>query len=92
MNREDLNRIAQEAIEQALEEKEVVVIAEIGKMELYSEVFREEIDKALAADNLVLAVLHRCYRDQFGGRGTVFALKQDNFAEVKQAIESKIDS
>lgn len=90
VNLEDLDQISQEAIELALKEKEVIVIDEIGKMELYSDVFSQEIDKALNSPQLVLAVLHRCYLDQFQDRGQVFKLEQENYSQVKRKVKEKI--
>lgn len=91
VNMKDLEEISQSSTESALEEKEAVIIDEIGKMELYSETFREEIEKALSSDKLVLAVLHRYYIDEFGERGKVFELKKDNFTEVKKKVKEKLE-
>ena len=53
----DLEEIGVKAIEQAIEEKDLVVIDEIAKMELFSFRFREVVIKALDCPKPVLGVI-----------------------------------
>lgn len=59
INLEDLEKIAVKSIEDAIAEKEIIVIDEIGKMELISPLFREATLRALNSPKPVLATLHR---------------------------------
>ena len=52
-----LNRIGVKEILMCLMEKKVIVIDEIGKMELLSPQFQEAVEKALNADNPVLGTV-----------------------------------
>jgi nucleoside-triphosphatase len=52
-----LERIGVKEIQMCLVEKKVIVIDEIGKMELLSPEFQEAVKKALDADNLVLGTI-----------------------------------
>jgi len=52
-----LDRIGVKEIQMCLVEKKVIVIDEIGKMELLSPQFQEAVEKALDADNLVLGTI-----------------------------------
>lgn len=47
------------AIKKAIEEREIVVIDEIGKMELYSKRFQQVVLRALNGDSVVLATIGR---------------------------------
>jgi nucleoside-triphosphatase len=59
INLEDLENIGVDAIEGALNNKEIVVIDEIGKMELFSRKFKDIVLKALDSDKRVIGVIHR---------------------------------
>jgi nucleoside-triphosphatase len=52
-----LNRIGVKEIQMCLMEKKIIVIDEIGKMELLSPQFQEVVEKALNADNPVLGTV-----------------------------------
>ncbi len=52
-----LNRIGVKEIQMCLMEKKIIVIDEIGKMELLSPQFQEVVEKALDADNPVLGTI-----------------------------------
>jgi len=52
-----LNRIGVKEIQACLLEKKIIVIDEIGKMELLSTQFQEAVEKALNADNPVLGTI-----------------------------------
>jgi len=52
-----LNRIGVKEIQGCLMEKKIIVIDEIGKMELLSPQFQEAVEKALNADNPVLGTI-----------------------------------
>jgi nucleoside-triphosphatase len=52
-----LNRIGVKEIEMCLMEKKVIIIDEIGKMELLSPQFQSVVEKALNADNPVLGTI-----------------------------------
>ncbi|RJP75376.1 MAG: NTPase [Candidatus Abyssobacteria bacterium SURF_17] len=54
---ESIERVAVPAIQQAITERKAVIIDEIGKMELFSEKFRELVTNAFNAPNPVLAVI-----------------------------------
>jgi nucleoside-triphosphatase len=53
------DEIALPSLERALEEDELVIIDEIGKMELFSPRFRKVIEGILASDKKVLGVIHQ---------------------------------
>ncbi len=55
---EDLESVGVAAIERAIEEADVVVIDEIGAMELYSEAFKRAVARALDSKRPVLATIH----------------------------------
>jgi len=54
VNLDDLERVGVTAIEKAIEEDELVVIDEIGKMELYSKKFKAAVRSVLDSGKLVL--------------------------------------
>jgi nucleoside-triphosphatase len=58
VNIEDLDAIGVEAITSALTASDVIVIDEIGPMELHSEKFREAAMKAAESSKLLLGVIH----------------------------------
>jgi len=60
---QDLENIGVQAIMEALEKCDVIVIDEIGPMELYSQKFKQAVKQALESKKLVLAVVHGKARD-----------------------------
>lgn len=64
VNMENLNIIGAQAISDAVEKCDVVVVDEIGPMELLSYKFRKAIEKTLSCEKLVIATVHQKARDQ----------------------------
>lgn len=56
---QSFEKVAIPAIESAIKDKELIVIDEIGKMELFSERFKEAVIKALDSDKPVLGVIKK---------------------------------
>lgn len=63
VNLADLDSVGAEAIVSAVENSDIVVIDEIGPMELFSESFRKAVRKAVESRKPVLAVVHWKARD-----------------------------
>ncbi|MBC7327563.1 NTPase [bacterium] len=59
INLVDLEQIAVKSIEDAIQNKDIIIIDEIGKMELLSPLFRQIVIKALDSPKPVIATLHR---------------------------------
>lgn len=59
VNIQDLEDIGVGAIMDAIDKSDVVVVDEIGPMELHSSKFRQAIRKALQSSKLVVCVVHR---------------------------------
>jgi nucleoside-triphosphatase len=64
VNLEDLNSIGVEAIGKAVEGFDVVVIDEVGPMELFSEKFKEAVKRAVESGKVVVGVVHWKARDR----------------------------
>ena len=58
INCENLDKIGVAAVEEALKSKEIIVIDEIGKMELFSQKFSDVVMKALNSGKRVAGVIH----------------------------------
>jgi nucleoside-triphosphatase len=63
VNLEDLDNIGTSAITQALEKCNVIVIDEIGPMELFSQKFKQAVTQALESKKLMLTVVHGKAKD-----------------------------
>lgn len=59
VNLSDLDDVGAEAIVDAVEREGVIVIDEIGPMELFSSKFKEAVENAFASGKLVIGVVHR---------------------------------
>jgi nucleoside-triphosphatase len=64
VNVEDLESVGVSAIVGAIESSDVIVIDEIGPMELFSEKFKKAVKKAMESKNLVVGVVHWKARDK----------------------------
>jgi nucleoside-triphosphatase len=64
VNLGDLNSIGAEAIMKAVDKCNVIVIDEIGPMELFSEKFREAVRRAVECGKVVVGVVHWKARDR----------------------------
>lgn len=58
VNLSDLEAVGVEAIDRAVERCDVVVVDEVGPMELYSERFKQAVRRALGSGKLVLGTVH----------------------------------
>jgi len=63
VNLSDLDSIGANAVLNASKDADVVVIDEIGPMELLSQAFKQSISEALDSSKLVLGVIHQSARD-----------------------------
>ncbi len=95
VNLKDLEDIGCSAIEDALDSNKTVVVDEIGKMELFSERFKNSLLKALDSPQKVLAsIMER--RNEFAERVksrtdvTLVCLNRDNFESVLEKVSEWI--
>lgn len=77
VNLADLDSIGVEAVLKAVRECDVIVIDEIGPMELFSENFRQAVEKAVESGKLMVGVVHWKARDKL-----VNAVKTRQDAEI----------
>lgn len=91
VNLKDLEDIGCSAIEDALDSNKTIVVDEIGKMELFSEKFKNSLLKALDSPQKVLAsIMER--RNKFADRVksrtdvTLVCLNRDNFEPVFEKV------
>jgi len=63
VNLNDLDQIGVNAIQNAVKSAEVVIVDEIGPMELFSSAFKQVIKDAVDSQKLVLGVIHHSARD-----------------------------
>ncbi len=93
VNLKDLEEIGVKALEKAIKEKKIVLIDEIGKMELFSEKFKKAVLKALNSENKVLGTImlkRNPFCDKIKERKDtkIFYLKKENFKKIKKEIEN----
>jgi len=63
VNLADLDGVGAKAIAEATEKCAIIVIDEVGPMELFSDKFKQAVAKALESDKVVLAVIHAKAKD-----------------------------
>ena len=80
VNLADLDQIGVKAIRDGLKGAEVVVIDEIGPMELFSSAFKEAIKDVIHSQKLVLGVIHHSARDRI-----IDSTKGRNDTEIVEA-------
>jgi len=78
------------ALENAEKESDIIVIDEIGRMELFSKKFEEVIKKIMNGAKPVLAVVHRNYLDEYKICGKVYWLERESWNEIYNEILSEI--
>ncbi len=88
VNINDIEHIGVRAIERALSNPAInlIVIDELGRMEMISENFKRVIEKAIDSGKDCLIVLHRSYVARYGKRGQLFILTKQNRKKVKEQI------
>jgi nucleoside-triphosphatase len=84
---EDLDRIGVEAIVSAIKHADLVVIDEVGPMELTSRGFKEAVQAALACGKPLLGTVHRSAQDPL-----VNAIRRDRAVEVIEVTNENRDS
>ena len=87
VNVQDLESVGVQAIVDAIEKYSVVVIDEIGPMELFSQKFRQSVKKALESRKLVLAIIHGKSRDSL-----IKIAAERNDAEILEVTLSNRES
>ena len=93
VNLKNLEEIGVSTLEKAIKEKKIVLIDEIGKMELFSEKFKKIVLKALNSENKVLATImlkKNPFCDKIKKRkdAKIFYLQRENFQKIKKEIEN----
>jgi len=63
VNLKDLNSVGVDSIRNAIQNAQVIIIDEIGPMELFSKAFREAVIEAVKAGKTVLGTIHFRARD-----------------------------
>jgi len=65
---------------------EYLIIDEIGKMEFYSNYFKEVVNNLVKSDKNIVAVLHRDFIENFNKYGKIYVLYRYNKEEIKNEI------
>ena len=88
VNVKDLEDIGVKAIERSINDPEIklLVIDEIGTMEMVSEKFCSVVNRALNSEKDCLMVLHRNLVNKYKNMGILFFLDRKNRAHIKRKI------
>ena len=89
---EDLENFTELSLENISDGCDIVVIDEIGTMELYSDRFKRAVIRRLEGKKPVLAVLHRHHVDKYREYGEVFEFTKSNYDIMKLEIKKKVRS
>lgn len=86
VNLKDLKEVGIKAIENALKNPDVklLVIDELGAMEMCAPEFEQAVERVLASNKNILVVLHRKFISKYKNRGKLFMLTRGNFDQVKR--------
>jgi nucleoside-triphosphatase len=85
VNLQDLDQIGVNAIRNALKDAQVIVIDEIGPMELFSKAFQQVVKDAADSQKLVIGVIHQRARNPI-----INSIKERSDAEISEAtIENR---
>jgi len=87
VNSEDLDRIGAEAILLAVKDADLIVIDEVGPMELTSRTFKDAVQAALVCGKPVLGTVHRNAQDPI-----VRAIKSGGGIEVLEVTHENRDT
>ncbi len=96
VNLADLDAVGSYAIANAVEKSDIVVIDEIGPMELFSKNFREAIEVALKSLKTVIAVVHWKAQDELVDKmkkveeAKIFIVTLENRDKLDQIISREI--
>ncbi len=90
VNLDDLDRFSDRILD-AVEGKDVIVIDEVGKMEMYSDKFKVALDEAIESDKLLLATLHKSLVIRFGSKGNMFKVTGENRDDLPEELIKIID-
>ncbi len=85
VNTEAIDRIVKEA-EKSFEEAEFIFIDEIGKMELFSNAFKQMLAKLIASNKILIATVHRAYIEDYKKKGLFFWLERHKIKQIKEEI------
>jgi len=77
VNLQDLDQIGVKSIQDALRDADVVIVDEVGPMELFSSAFKQVIKNAIDSSKFVLGVIHHSARDSI-----IDSIKKRNDAEI----------
>lgn len=87
VNLHDLDQIGARSVQNAIKDADVVIVDEIGPMELFSSIFKQTIKDLITSDKLVLGVIHHSARDP-----VIDSIKARKDAEIIEAtMENRQD-
>lgn len=78
------------AAEINFEKADIIIIDEIGKMELFSEAFKRMLSKLLASDKTIIASVHRSHAEEYKKSGFFIWLEKSKLEKAKNKILSLI--
>ncbi len=90
VNLKDLEKMTKKSLENVSDDCDIVVIDEIGTMELFSDRFKRVVERLLKEDTPVVAVLHRNHVKHYGDMGEVFDLGEEDYRVVKKKIKKML--
>jgi len=76
--------------EKSFSDANIVIIDEIGKMELYSEKFKTMLEKVFSSKKIVIATLHRNLVEEYKNKGKLIWLERSKIDLVKKQILEEI--
>lgn len=85
VNVEGIDRIVAEFMK-SFDKADVVILDELGKMEFYSEKFKEMVDKVFKSKKAIIAVVHRNLANRFKDKGELIWVEREKLDEIKKEI------
>lgn len=90
VNLKGFERVALKALDFAMKECDLIVIDEIGKLELFSETFEEKVNELLTQDKPMICVLHRNLIEKYKKYGEVIWVTPKNREKLPEKIVKKL--
>jgi nucleoside-triphosphatase len=86
----EFERVAIPALDFAMKECDVVVVDELGPMEMFSSPFKKFISEALKTDKPILATVHRSLVQDYRGIGEVVWVTREGVDRLADMLTSKL--